>query len=848
MILRKVFVYQEYPENLMKLYQLAYNFWWAWDYQALNLFHRIDTQLFREVDHNPVRLLYSLPKERIEALSSDRGFLFELGRVWERFQEYLKYVDALKRENNRLYGIGEQDSIAYFMMECGLHESLPIYAGGLGILCGDYLKCSSDMGLPVIGVGLLYKYGYFDQRIGVDGRQVEEYVEFENHLVPLKEARKSDSSPAYVDMTILDQALKVKVWQIDIGQTRLILLDTDIEDNPPHLRDITHELYVADKRKRLQQELVLGIGGMRALDEMDVAPALFHLNEAHSAFAVVARLEKLMKGENLSFSEARAVIRASTIFTTHTPVRAGNENFESELVRRYLLGTIEALGISYGDFENLGFVGDDREAFWLPALSIRFSRFVNGVSRQHRGVTRKIWASLFPERPEVEIPIQYVTNGVHQSWISETFDYLFSRYMGPDYVRMGAHEDAWNRVFDIPDEEIWEEHRKNKRILVPFVREKIASDLAARGFPESKGLKLASLLNPDYLTIVFARRFAHYKRPTLILKDRDRLKKILTNPERPIQLIFSGKAHPADERGKDMVKQILDFAREYGVEDRVTFLEDYDINVARHLVWGADVWLNTPAPDMEGSGTSGMKAAMNGVLNLSVLEGWWEECYDGANGWAITAGELYNLPELREEAESEQIYTLLEEEIAERFYARNGAGIPQAWVHMMKESIYSVGYEFSMNRVLTDYQRKLYIPAMMHLRALKEDDFRALRDALVEEKEVLQYWDHIEITHFSSDADRRDHLTEGETIKAECSVYLGEASPELFRVELFYLFNESKDYKTMPMELITKDSGTGHYVCSFSVEGYGVQGMNVRVRPAKELVEDLHPGLVKWKD
>jgi len=481
-------------------------------------------------------------------------------------------------------------------------------------------------------------------------------------------------------------------------------------------------------------------------------------------------------------------------------------------------------------------------------MLIKFSNFVNSVSLQHRGVTRKLWANLFPERAEVEIPIGYVTNGVHTSWISESFDYLFSRHIGEDYSRSSEGRSAWEKVLGIPAEDVWEAHLKNKKILVPFVREKVAAELAARGYPESKGLKLASLLNPQYLTVVFARRFASYKRPTLVLRDRDRLKRILTNPERPVQLIFAGKAHPADERGKDMIKEILDFTREYEVEDRVTFLEDYDLNIARHLVWGADVWLNTPAPNMEGSGTSGIKAAVNGVLNLSVLEGWWKECYSGANGWAITAGQLYSTPDLRDEAEAEQIYNLLEEELTERFYSRNGAGLPEAWVHMMKESICSVGHEFSMNRVLSDYQRELYIPAMKELEAVEKDDYRLVREAMTAEREVLERWGRIAITEFSSNADRRNHLMEGESVTAECSLFLGEAAPEIFRVELFYLFDEGKDFRTIPMQLVTREGGTAHYVCSFNIEGYGIQGMNVRVKPADQLVEELHPELIKWRD
>ena len=600
------FVEPKYPENLGKLFKLAHNLWWTWNYDAVNLFYRIDTSLFREVNHNPIRLLYLLPKERIEKLSKDKGFLFELDRVWQKFEEYLSRVETLRKENSKEYDFGSKDAIAYFLMEFGIHESIPIYAGGMGILSGDFLKSASDMGLPIVGVGLLYKYGYFTQRLNPDGEQEEVFVEFENHFIPLKEAHNQQGQPVYVEIKILGENVKVKVWQVDVGANRFILLDTDIPDNPSHIRDITYELYVADKEKRIQQELVLGMGGIDALEAMNIKPKIYHLNEGHSAFLIIRRLQKLMQEKKLSFTGAQATIRASTIFTIHTPVIEGNENFKIKRVKKYLESEVSSWGLSFEDFAQFGFVEGKTDVFWLPALAIRFSNFVNAVSSQHRDVSQKMWENLFPERPKVEIPIDYVTNGVHTSWVSEPFSYVFKRYLGEDILSCGEEEAIQKRTLEIPDEEIWEAHCRNKKILVPFARKKLSDAFAARGHSEIKSLKLASLLNPEYLTIVFARRFANYKRATLILKDKKRLAKILTNSEKPVQLIFSGKAHPADESGKNMIKEIIDFAREYEVEDRVIFLENYDINIARHLVWGADVWLNTPQEEMEASGTSGM--------------------------------------------------------------------------------------------------------------------------------------------------------------------------------------------------------------------------------------------------
>jgi starch phosphorylase len=848
MIFKNIFVLPEYPEKLHKLFNIAYNLWWTWTYDAVNLFYRIDGQLFREANHNAVEFLHKLPKERIIALSKDKGFLFELEKLWQKFDEYMKLRAHSKKDDGEECGLHEEDIIACFSMEYGVHESLPIYAGGLGILFGDYLKRASDIGLPVIAIGLLYKYGYFNQRVSLDGRQEEILVEFENHFTPIKEVRDQNGEPAYIDVRMVNENVKAKLWNVDVGKVRLVLLDTDIEDNPPHLRDIVNELYITDREKRIQQELVLGLGGVKALELMNVVPKIYHLNEGHSAFLLIGRLQKLMQKEGFSFSEAQAIIRTSTVFTTHTPVIAGNENFKIELVKKYVEPEIKALGIDFKQLADFGFVNGDTETFWLPAFAIRFSRYINAVSKQHRDVARKMWTNIFPQRPLIEIPIDYVTNGVHISWVSESFTNVFNRYMGVDYMRCDEKEESWDNIHEIPDEEIWEAHRKNKRILWFFVRSKILESSAARGFSQAKSSKFINLFNPDHLTIVFAKRFASYKRATLILKDKERLRQILTNEKKPVQLIFSGKAHPADESGKKMIKEIIDFAKEYEVEAKVIFLENYEINIARHLIWGADVWLNYPIADNEASGTSGMKAAMNGVLNLSTLEGWWKEGFNRKNGWAINAGEAYSHLELREIAEANQIYELIEEEIAELYYDRNEAGIPEDWVKMMKESICSVCQYFNMNRVLQEYLRKLYIPCRKEFERIADNNYKLLKEAMVEEKEVLKYWNGLKLMHFSTDADKRESIKEGDSIHVDCTVNLGEAQPAIFAVELFYLINAKRNYKIIPLTLEKKEENTGYYKGSFTIEGHGLQNINVRIIPANDIVRDIHPELLIWKD
>jgi len=848
MFSKSIFVYPKYPDNLQPLYDLARNIWSVWDYDAIELFYRIDAQLFREVNHNPLKFLNGLSRKRLDALSSDRGFIYELEKVWEKFQLYLRHTTSFKEECRCEYNLKAEDVIIYFSMEFGLHESVPIYAGGLGVLAGDFLKGVSDLDLPIVGVGLLYKYGYFKQLIDSKGYQQEVLVPFENHLIPARELRIPQENYTRLSMKILNEDVKIKLWEIDVGKARLILLDTDIEENPSHLRDITDELYASDREKRIQQELVLGIGGVKAIDLLGMRPKVYHLNEGHSAFAIMARLCDLMHDKKFSFSQARAIIRASTVFTTHTPVIAGNEHFKADLVKRYLQSRLREAGLAYDEIAKFGYINGDTGVFWMPAFAINFSRYVNAVSNQHAGVARKMWSSLFPGRPDIEIPIVPVTNGVHVSWVSPPVTDLFNRYLGPDYAHCSRQREVWNNIYNIPDEELWEEHRRNKKGLINYIRRQIRGQTTAGGYPQPRTSGTSLSLNTDYLTIVFARRFAAYKRPTLMLKDKERFRKILTDPVRPIQMIFSGKAHPADEESKEMIKEVLDFARQYQVEDRVIFLENYDINTARHLCWGADVWLNTPMRNMEACGTSGMKAAMNGALHLSTLEGWWEEGYNGRNGWAITAGTLYNRPDLQDMADANQLYDLLEHEIAVLYYDRNEADIPEVWVRMIKDSLFSVCQNFNINRMLCDYLKECYLPAMQDSDEIFQDDYKILKKAAQDEKDVLKCWDNLKITSFTTDTEQKNRLTKGDTVNAQCQVQ-NQAAAELVCAELFYMQDNKTKFKIIPMQLLeNKDDTAADYSCSFEIEGYGLQNVNVRVRPANKIVQDLHPELVKWAE
>jgi starch phosphorylase len=844
MILKNFFVYPKLPENLGKLHKLASNLWCTWNYEAIRLFYRIDPQLFRAVNHNPIQFLVKLPKERIRQLSQDRGFLFELDEVWGQFQQYMQYNEQFKTTYDNT--LDEKDIVAYFAMEFGLHECIPIYGGGLGVLSGDFLKAGSDVNMPLVGVGLVYKYGYFTQRITANGEQYEQSAEFDNHLIPMHEVRGPEGDPAYIEMQMLDQTVKVKLWEIDVGKTRLILLDTDLEENPPHLRDITRELYVADRTKRFQQEMLLGIGGVRALERLGIEPRIYHINEGHSALLILARLQRLMLREKHSFMEAKALIRASTVFTTHTPVIAGNENFDAGLVKEYLEPEIRPLGMTFDDLASHAFLDGDRRSFWLPALAMRFSRHLNAVSKLHRDVSRRMWTSLFPGQPEVEMPIDYVTNGVHHSWLSEPVIDLLKRHVGADYVRSPCDARTWDRVLAIQEDEVWEAHHRNKQSLITFIRKKLADDLTARGYVESKVMKLTRALNPEYLTIVYARRFARYKRATLILRDKDRLAKILTNSTKPVQLIFAGKAHPADSLGKSMIREIIDFAKSYHLEDRVVFVENYDMNVARHLVWGADVWLNNPVRENEASGTSGMKAAINGVLNLSVPDGWWPEGYNGRNGWTITGAEYNNQPEMQEATEAEQIYDLIESEISELYYDRNEAGVPVRWVEMMKQSLCSVCCQFNMNRVLAEYMDKFYAPATTLVADLTRNDHESLTQALHTAEKITALWDNIAIGGLTTSVDKEEVVAEGEHVEVACSVDLHGAPVNLFEVELFYMLRDSREHRVISMRPGEASQGPVTFKCGFELAGRGLLSINARIKPASPILQDLYPQLVKW--
>lgn len=831
------------PSKLDQLQELSQNVWSTWDSEAYQLFNRIDPKLFRKFNHNPVKLLQVVSEERLEQLSQEKGFLYEMRSVYKKFKHYLSFAGHYFDSKGKKHDFDENFKVAYFSMEYGLHESLPIYSGGLGILSGDHLKAASDLRLPLIGFGLLYRNGYFSQKINLDGMQEEEYEENEWYSKPIHKLKDENNNDLTLKIEILSDDIFIKVWCINVGKVPLYLLDTNLEINKPHYRKITDYLYDADKDTRILQEIILAFGSLELIEKLDINPTIFHLNEGHSAFLILRRLKQYINKDNFSFEEATDLIRTSTVFTTHTPVPAGNEKFDIKLVRHYLEDEINSLNIDFDSFLPLAQV-EGENLFSLPALAIRFSSFINGVSKLHSLVSQQMWHSIYPQLYEREMPIEHITNGVHlQSWLSRRMIRLFDRYIGADYRHKAEDPGIWENIKSIPENEVWEAHQARKEQMITFIRNRLKKSILHKGSNDSVN-KLNSILSLDHLVVGFARRYATYKRGTLILHDRERLLKLLNSNDKPVQFLFAGKAHPADIKGKAMIKELIDFARENQVEDRFVFIENYDINIARHLVQGVDIWLNNPIKPNEASGTSGMKAGMNGVLNLSILDGWWPECYNKKNGWSIDTGEDIKDPQLRDKLEANKIYDLLENKILPLYYDQDQNGLPKGWIEKMKNSIYDVGKGFNLHRMLRDYIEKFYIPGSHSVRKLDKDDFSYLKKLQTIKKNIEDSWgkivplDH----HFNTPENRA--VCSGDNLVCEARVEINGAQMDLFDVEIFQV-DDFDNYSITKLDLIKEENNVAFYKGSYKLSGSGKHGFNIRIKP-KDLCCKSFNNHIKW--
>ncbi|MEA3341087.1 MAG: alpha-glucan family phosphorylase [Chloroflexota bacterium] len=693
------------PPRIARLEELAYNFWWSWHREARDLFKMLDYTLWRSTDHNPVQMLLQVSPERLKELTADPLFRRQYDAVLIALDTDLKnghlwfptkYPDLTNR------------SVAYFSAEFGLHKSLPIYSGGLGVLAGDHCKEASDIGLPLVAMGFLYEMGYFRQHITVDGWQEAIYPRFNPDEAAIREMLREDGESLFIPVEVGDHAVHLQIWHAQAGRTHFYLMDADNDKNAPWDRELTARLYGGDQEMRIQQEIVLGIGGMRILRELGIDPLLFHLNEGHSAFLVLERARELVEAGQ-SFDEARRAVRATTLFTTHTPVPAGHDVFPFHMIEKYFDAYWSHLGLSREQFLALG---SHEGGFNMTVLALGMSGQCNGVSNLHGEVARRMFQSVWPDRPVEEVPISHITNGIHvPAWIGGAMNRVYRKHLGPDWIERHDDPALWERILDAPDDELWDAHLRLKRKLTSLIRERTRRRRIERKLNAEQVLCAGTFLDPDALIVGFARRFATYKRATLIFHDVERLKRLLHDRYRPVQFIFAGKAHPADEGGKRLIQHIYNVAKDPAMGGRIAFVEDYDLQVARYLVQGVDVWLNTPRRLREASGTSGQKAAINGVPNLSVLDGWWAEGYNGANGWAIGVEQQHDDPAVQDAADAQSLYQLLEDEVAPLFYKRDANDVPRGWVQVMKEAIRTSVPVFCTRRMVKEYTERFYVPA-----------------------------------------------------------------------------------------------------------------------------------------
>ncbi len=846
------------PEPLSGLRRFAYNLRWTWDHDSIELFRRLDSELWESTGHNPVRLLGALDQSQLEAAAQDETILAQVEQEVHQLDEYLaSKATWYQRTHTSVEGL----RVAYFSAEFGLTECLSIFAGGLGILAGDHLKSASNLGIPLVAVGLLYQQGYFSQYLSAAGWQQESYADNDFQNLPLTLEKQPDGGALHIQVDICGRPVSAQIWRVSVGRVSLFLLDTNIPENGPGDRKITDQLYGGDLEMRLKQEILLGIGGCTALQALGIEPSVYHMNEGHSAFLSLEWTRQLMEKHKLSFGEAREISSAGLIFTGHTPVPAGHDYFPPSLIERYLGNFAQHLGLAMSDFLTLGRQNhaDSSEQFCMTVLALRMASVSNGVSKLHGHVSREMWQGLWPGVPVNEIPIGHVTNGVHfRSWNSNEMNRLYDRYLGPHWRENQADPKLWLRVDSIPPEELWRTHERRRERLVAFARRRLRSQLVRRGAPRSTIDAADEVLDPAALTIGFARRFATYKRATLLLRDTARLERILNQPGRPVQILFAGKAHPRDEAGKALIQQIMKLAQQKEFRRRLVFLEDYDMAVARALVQGCDVWLNTPMRPLEASGTSGMKALANGALNLSTLDGWWDEAWQYAAargsfvGWAIGRGEKYETQEYQDQVEAAALYDLLESEIVPAFYERNLDGLPRRWIGYMKSSIGTLSYSFNAQRMVKDYTTDFYTAAHRRCQRLLADGAKKARALAAWLGRVAAEWSNVAVKNV--DAIRENDIRVGDQIRVQARVHLGNLAPDDVAVELYLGRLNSDGQITCAASILMQCTGQENGTQIYEAKGVpcqcsGRNGYTVRVRPfhADETRRFL-PGLIRWPD
>lgn len=848
----KVSVVPRLPEPLKRFTELAYNLRWSWDDDSRALFRRLDRELWVQTTHNPVTFLGMIDQRRLEAAVEDPSFMAHYRRVIDALDQYMNPEKTWYSEK---YKGEKQPLIAYFSMEFGLTECLQNYSGGLGVLSGDHLKSASDLGVPLVGVGLLYQEGYFRQYLNADGYQQELYPINDYSLQPVTLMRDKDGEALLVSVELPGRPLYAQIWKVQVGRVPLYLLDTNIDKNPlEEDRNLTDRLYGGDRRTRIRQEILMGIGGIRALEALGLRPDICHMNEGHSAFLALERIRNFMREHKVGFYEAMTITGASQVFTTHTPVPAGLERFGFDLMDEHFTNYARELGLTREQFLDLGRENmGTYELFSMPVMAVKMSAASNGVAKLHGDVSRRLWQWMSPSFPVKDVPISSVTNGIHtQTWVSRDIAGLLDRYLDPAWRSEDWRPEIWEQIDQVPDSELWRTHEFRRERLVLFARKRLVSQLTRRGASQAEIGHANEVLNPQALTIGFARRFATYKRATMLFRDQERLLRILTNPERPMQFVFAGKAHPHDEAGKEFIRQIAHLARQPQFRDHLVFIEDYDMLVARYMVQGVDVWLNNPRRPQEASGTSGMKVIYNGGLNCSILDGWWAEGFSPEVGWAIGNGEEYpdEESERQDYVESEALYNILEHDIAPLYYERMADNVPRGWMKKMKQSFKTLAPYFNTSRMVQEYTTDLYMPNYRRHISLVQPDLKAGSEFAQWRTRVLSAWKDVRVADVT--VNERE-VSVGSELVVNAQIELGALTAADVFVEAYYGTLTSRgdisdDATAVQMTPVPGASGNVQtFAVTIIAETSGDRGISVRVMPNnKSLQSPFALGVMSW--
>lgn len=853
-VFNKITVRPQLPKRIAKLYDISYNLWWSWNTEFLKLFKILDIDLWEKVGKNPVKFLKMVSQEKLEEATKSSEFLKEYDKVVKDFDDYMGSKDTWFKKK---FPDNTNDLIAYFSAEYGLDETIPIYSGGLGILSGDHMKSSSDMGIPLVGIGLLYKSGYFHQKINGYGQQETEYHAIDISTLPITSVKDHEGKDLLIYIQFPKKKIYLKAWQIKVGRNTLYLLDSDIDENIPEYRTVTSTLYGGDQEMRIMQEIVLGMGGVNLLYSLGLKPTVYHMNEGHSSFLTIELIKNMMKYKEVSFDIAKDIVSSMTLFTTHTPVPAGNDIFPLSLVEKYFNGYWDRLGLTKEEFYRLGMEPNadiNTSGFNMGILALKIAGKKNGVSKLHGAVSRELFSKVWPDIPSNESPIEYVTNGVHTcSWLAPTIKELYNKYLEPYWQDNIQDDEVWKNIEKIPDEELWKVHQSRKEKLLKIVKNSTIERLRRYNYSYEDIDQMVGNLDPNVLTIGFARRFATYKRATLIFRDLERITQIFNERNMPVQIIFAGKAHPSDKEGQDLIKFIHDISLKPQFKGKVFILENYNIGMSRYLISGVDVWLNNPRRPLEASGTSGQKAAINGVINFSVLDGWWAEGYNQKNGWTIGTNAKYQSYDVQDDADSRSMYDTLENKIIPMYYEKNEKGYSDTWVRIMKNTIESNAGRFSTSRMLDDYTTQFYIPLCNLHNKCYTDLPKVTRYNEWKEK-LYSNWDDIKIRQ---DKNNYDDITvdAGNKIEVSCYVKLPNEliSIDNIDAEVYYgkITTEGvvDDISIIPMKLVDEDEVNLEYKFTAKIElkSGGDYGYTFRVIPKNKMIlNPMNLDLIKW--